>query len=143
MLLTDISEMAQADLNAVEQAVDHMFREIGLDVIFTQHFKNRILDNGSEARDTDVSAEEVYNAFAALKQTYGKTLMKAKHDPHEFVGVLKDISTKLNIPFAIDYDRIYKGLHKLNATTIMRKDKFVPNSIYDKVLPVKSKEIHK
>lgn len=153
MLLVDICEMATVDLNNVEHAIDQMFRDIGLDVIFSQHFKNRILDNGeigrkdsdanSAARDTNISAKELYNAFAALKQTYGKALLKAKHNKEEFIGVLKDMSTKLNIPFSIDYDKIYSGLHKLQASTIMRKGDFVPNSIYDKVLPVKSKELNK
>lgn len=148
MLLKQICELANTELTQVEAAVDHMFRELGLDVIFTQHFKNRILDQegegrvdhlpNSDARDTDVTAEQVYKAFSALKTTYGKQLMKAKHNPEQFVGVLKDISTKLNIPFTIDYDKIYSGLHKLYASTIMRKANFTPNSVYDKVLKVKS-----
>jgi CRISPR/Cas system CSM-associated protein Csm2 small subunit len=140
MLLKDIFEMSAPDLSNTENTVDAMFRDLGLDVIFTQHFKNRILDQGTEARDIDVSSEEIVNAFAALKAQYGKALMKAKHNKEEFVGILKDISTKLNIPFAIDYDKIYSGLHKLTATTLMRKQNFKPNSIYDKVLPVKSRE---
>lgn len=153
MLLKDIHEMATADLNNVEHAIDALFQQIGLDVIFSQHFKNRVLDNGesgrrdhlanSDARDTDISAQELYQAFAALKQTYGKALLKAKFNKEEFTGILKDISTKLNIPFVIDYDRVYSGLHKLQASTIMRKGNFAPNSVHDKVLPVKSKELNK
>lgn len=143
MLLKDINEMAMQDVDAAEREVDEMFRAIGLDVIFTQHFKNRIADNTPESRDTDVTEREIASAFSALKQQYGKQLLKAKFDKAQFQGLLKDISTKLNIPFAIDYDRVYSGLHKLYAKTIMRKDNFTPSSPYEKILPVKSKEIHK
>jgi hypothetical protein len=153
MLLEDICEMASADLSNVEHDIDQMFRDIGLDVIFTQHFKNRLLDAGqkdradhlpnSAARDTDVSSKELYAAFAALKSTYGKSLLKAKFNREEFTGILKDMTTKLNIPFVIDYDRVYSGLHKLTASTIMRKGDFKPNSIHDKVLPVKSQQLNK
>ena len=50
-----------------ELASDILFRDLVLDVQFSQHFKNRVLDNGSEARDTDVTAREIFRAFNALK----------------------------------------------------------------------------
>lgn len=132
-------EMPESDLQKAELAIDVMFRELGLDVQFSQHFKNRVLDNGSEARDTDVSAREVFRAFNALKVKYGERLMAASNNRKEFVAILKDMSTDLNIPFVIDYDRAYKGLHKLKATTLMRKRNFIPNRDGGEVLPVKTK----
>lgn len=139
MKLVDILlEMPPADLQKAELAIDIMFRDIGLDVQFSQHFKNRVLDDGSEARDTDVTAREIYKAFNALKIKYGERLMAASNNRKEFVAILKDMSTDLNIPFVIDYDRAYKGLHKLKATTLMRKRNFVPNRDGGEVLPVKT-----
>jgi len=139
MLIKDILlEMPPADLQKAELAIDVMFRDIGLDVEFTRHFKNRVLDDGSEARDTDVTARELFRAFNALKIQYGDQLLKARNDPKEFVAILKDASTNLNIPFVIDYDKIYNGLHKLTATTLMRKRNFVPNRQGGKILTVKT-----
>jgi len=137
MKLVDILlEMPPSDLQKAELAIDAMFRELGLDVQFTQHFKNRVLDNGSEARDTDVTGRELFKVFNALKIQYGDQLLKAKDNPKEFVAILKDASTNLNIPFVIDYNRVYRGLHKLTATTLMRKRNFVPNRDGGKILTV-------
>lgn len=137
MLLKDIVEMAQASMAPLEHAIDNMFRELGLDVYFSDHFKQRILDNGREARDTDVTPQEIFKAFNKLKVKYGQALFNARNNPEEFVGILKDISTNLNIPFTIDYNKIHNGLHKLTAITLMRKKNFVPNSSGGKILTVK------
>ena len=131
-----LNEMPESDLQRAELAIDNMFRQLGLDVQFAQHFKNRVLDNGSEARDTDVTAKEIFKAFNSLKIKYGQKLINAKHNKAEFVAILKDMSTNLNIPFVIDYDRAYNGLHKLKATTLMRKRNFVPNKDGGEILPV-------
>ena len=131
-----LNEMAQRDLQSLEHIVDDMFRQIGLDVYFTNHFRQRILDNGREARDTDVTPDEIYNAFKKMKMQYGSRLYDARTDPKEFIGILKDISTNLNIPFTIDYDKVHKGLHKLTAMTLMRKKHFVPNANGGRILTV-------
>lgn len=136
MLLKDIVEMAQSSMAPLENAIDNMFRELELDVYFSNHFKQRILDNGTEARDVDVSAQDIFKAFNKLKIKYGDALFNARRNPKEFVGILKDISTNLNIPFTIDYDKFNKRFHKLTAITLMKKRNFMPNARGGKVLTV-------
>ena len=135
MKLNDLFEMSDNDLDRAEQAIDSMFRELGLDIIFTKHFRERTIGDG--ARDADVTAKEVFSAFNKLKVRYGRELYAAKDNPEQFVGLLKDISTSINMPFSIDYDRVSKGLHNLRVVTVMRKKNFVPNSDGGKVLTVK------
>ena len=140
-------ELSHRDSVELERQLDKMFRNLGLDVEFSQHFLNRVLDpdeegrrdsdHNSAARDTDVTPEEVMNAFAEMKKKYGRELWHARKNPEEFTAVLKDISSSLNIQFSIDYDKVGKKLHQLNAITLMKKKHFTPTG-GDKLLKVRS-----
>lgn len=129
-----LNELSYSDSVDLERKLDQMFRSLGLDVEFSQHFLNRVLDpdekgrrdsdHNSAARDTDVTADEIVDAFSELKRKHGKRLYKARNNPREFVAVLKDVSSDLNIPFSIDYDRVKRKMHELKAITLMRKKNF-------------------
>ena len=129
-----LKEMSHSDAVSTENALDMLFADIGLDVEFSKHFLNRTLDDGqkgrndyhahSKSREKDITKEEIINVFSELKKHYGKKLYDARNDANEFVGVRKDATTHLNIPFSIDYDKVYNKMHKLTAITVMRKDNF-------------------
>ena len=135
-----ITEMPYAEIKHAEDDIDKLFRDIGLDVEFSKHFKDRISDDSYDSRDSDVTYNELFKAFKELKDKYGQYLINARQRPKEFIAILKDATTNLNIPFSIDYDKIYNGLHKLKAFTLMRKKNFVPNKTGEKILTIRTEK---
>lgn len=118
MRLNDLFEMSLIDLRGVELAIEQLFKDLRLDVIWTVHFKERILN-----REQQVTPEELFFAFKKLKNKYGKRLQQAKDNEERFVGILKDMAADLNIPFVVDFSRENTQNHKyhLKGITIMRK----------------------
>lgn len=148
MHIQQLLEMSNRELFSAEQQIDRLFRDIGLDVKFSRHAMNRMLDPDDPARrdydanqyarDTDVTQEELVAAFKEMKQKYGSQLLKARSNPEAFVGVLKDVATKLNLPFVIDYDIVRKRVHDLVVKTVMRKDNFKTDHSVGRDFPVNS-----
>lgn len=119
MKLKDLYEMSMQDLHDAEYVIEYLFKDLGLDVIWTTHFKDRI-----QGREADVTKFELAGAFQKMKEKYGERLKVARANHQQFVGVLKDLATELNIPFAIDFDHRnpLNNKYKLRGITIMRKD---------------------
>lgn len=121
-----LHEMSAQDLQDAERVIEYLFKDLKLDVVWTTHFKDRI-----QGREADVTKFELAGAFQKMKEKYGQRLTDARNSHQEFVGVLKDLATELNIPFAIDFDRrnSLNNKYKLRGITIMRKDpkRFVSN----------------
>lgn len=119
MKLQDLHEMSMQDLQDAERVIEYLFKHLNLDVVWTTHFKDRI-----QGRESDVTKFELAGAFQKMKEKYGERLLAARENHREFVGVLKDLATELNIPFAIDFDRknSLNNKYKLRGITIMRKD---------------------
>lgn len=131
-----VIEMSFANVVNLENQVTQLFNDIGLRVQFSKHFKDRVDNN--YGRESSVTEDEILKMFLQLKRRYGRQLFNAKNRPKEFIGLLKDASTNLNIPFSIDYDKVYNGLHKLNAITIMRKKNFQNDSFDNTVFQVRT-----
>lgn len=119
MKVKDLFEMSYQDLRDAEYVIEYLFKDLGLDVVWTTHFIDRI-----EGREADVSKEELIGTFKKMKEKYGPRLLAAKDRHNEFVGILKDLATDLNIPFAIDFNKRNPANNKyrLRGITIMRKD---------------------
>lgn len=129
-----LSEMSAKDLKKAETEIDTVYRLGDADVEFTRHFMNRVLDHGEhgrfeyddnqQARDTDVTPDELIKMFKKFWSEKGKLLaFQMKRDPKNFEFVLKDVSTSLNIPIAISYDQGRK-IVRLDCKTLMRKNSF-------------------
>lgn len=114
-----LCEMSARDLQDATYAIEYLFKDLKLDVVWSNHFKQRVLQD----REVAVQRTDVINAFSKLKAKYGDRLVKAQRDHTMFTAVLKDMSTELNIPFSIHFDREdpYKHEYKLHIITIMRK----------------------
>ena len=109
------------ELKALEEYADYLFSKLGVSVVFTKHFKERI----NEIR----SGKEI--TYDDMVELFKKAYRDAGHEiaslPLETEAVLKDKLSKLNIPFKIQDDPRGKD-HDLVLKTIMRKEKFVtPN----------------
>jgi hypothetical protein len=102
-----------------EQFVDKLFSRFGIDFDFSTHFIERMSD---ERNDPCINIMELGAIFKKIYDTKVKgdeRLSKFK----DTEAVVKDLQTKLNIPFVIRYDRKNDELN-IKAKTIMRKDNF-------------------
>lgn len=98
-----------AELNLLHNKLQEIFKDLGLNVQFSQHFVERLL-----GREQKVQAREIVSAFGKLKTKYRAKLEQAK-ETGDFEGIIKDFGRELNIVFAIDDPN-------LEAITVMRKD---------------------
>ena len=98
-----------AEVQELENQLDQLMYPVGLDVTFTRHFMERLL-----GREKPVTVMEIVEAFYKLKKRYKKRLLQAKKTG-DYEAVLKDLSSDLNIVFAIHGDEMVN-------VTIKRKD---------------------
>lgn len=119
MKLKELYEMSYQDLRYAEQIIDRLFHDLGIDVEWSTHFVDRL-----EGREQDVTREELVLAFKKLREKYSRRLLSAKDRQREFVAVLKDMASDLNIPFSIDYNKVNPENNKyvMRGITIMRKN---------------------
>jgi hypothetical protein len=111
-------------LKDLESYADGLFNELGLDVVFTKHFKDRVNDirNGKPI------------TYGELKALFLKAYLRAGEQiselPVETEAVLKDLSSNLNAPFKIqdapeDSDHTE---HDMVMKTIMKKERFMSSN---------------
>lgn len=125
-------EVTQKELDILEMYIDKVFNKVGIDVEFTRHFLDRVND---ERNRTQITIKELGQLFAKEYKRWGKPIAQLGPDAE---AVMKDISTDINIPFALNWDR-EKNQLELVAKTVMRKKNFkTPNREF----PVESVEEH-
>ena len=118
--------ITKAQLDALENVVDRVFANIGIDVEFTRHFLDRVND---ERNRKQITIRELGELFAKEYRRWGREIAKM---PVDTQAVMKDLSSELNIPFVLNPDGKETDLV---AKTVMRKKNFrTPN----KTLPVES-----
>ena len=111
--------VTQSQLNALENVLDRVFGNVGIDVEFTRHFLDRVND----ARNVKpISIKELGMLFKKEFVKYGKPIAQLGPDAE---AVMKDLSSDINIPFALNWNG--EEL-ELIAKTVMRKKNFAtPN----------------
>ena len=119
-------DVTQPQLNALEKAVDNVFRRIGIDVEFTRHFLDRAND---ERNGKPITIRELGRLFAKEYKRWGKPIAQMGPDTE---AVMKDLESDINIPFALRWNG--KEL-ELIAKTVMRKKNF---STSNKQFPVEN-----
>tara|TARA_B100000424_G_scaffold267307_1_gene259888 strand:- start:5921 stop:8917 length:2997 start_codon:yes stop_codon:yes gene_type:complete len=107
--------VSATQLSQVETYLDKLWGKVGIDVEFTRHFMDRAND---KRNDKPINSAEVLRIFKQTYKKYGKQIPKLGDDAQ---AVLKDMSTDVNVPFALHWNG--KEL-ELRAKTIMRKKDF-------------------
>lgn len=112
--------LSWGDLKEIERYADSLFARLGLDVVFTRHFKDRINDarNGRP-----ITYSELENLFL---KAYLKAGQEISQLPSETEAVLKDLSSNLNAPFKIQdspEDAVGPD-HEMVMKTVMKKPDF-------------------
>lgn len=117
-------ELTNQQLDALEDYADRLFKGLGIDVVFTKHFKDRINDaRGGKA----ITYQEVQQLFI---KAYNKAGQEISNLPDETEAVLKDISSNLNAPFKIKEDPSSKSETDTDMVmkTIMKKSNFLSSN---------------
>jgi hypothetical protein len=105
------------ELDLVEDYADKLFKELGLDVEFSKHFRERVND---PRNSKPITPAELIGLF---KRAYSKSGKEISEMPPSAEAVIQDMRTDLNTPFVIEYDT-RTGELDLVMKTIMRKKGF-------------------
>jgi len=119
-------EFTQEQMSLVEDYADKLFSELGLDVEFSKHFRERLNDPRNQK---PITAAELIGLF---KRTYQKSGRRISEMPPSAEAVIKDMRTDINTPFIIEYDR-KNGELDLVLKTIMRKKNFMTTN---EIIPI-------
>ena len=113
-------EVTYSELNYAEDIIDALWNKLGIDVKFSKHFIDRVNDSRN---GKPINIDEIVAMFKKEYAEYGQVI-KQLSDEDE--AVMKDLFSKLNLPFAINDKR--NGDKELVAKTIMRKPVFHTSS---------------
>ena len=113
--------LSQDQMAEVEKYADKLFKELGLDVEFSKHFRERLND---PRNNKPITSAELIGMF---KRAYQKSGKKISEMPPNAEAVLQDMRTDINTPFVIEYDK-KSGELDLVLKTIMRKKNFTTTS---------------
>jgi hypothetical protein len=104
-------------LNDIEKFLDGVFKSVKIDIEFTKHFFERV---NNKRNKKSITREELINLYMAEFEKYKDEFIKYKDN---FEAVLNDISTDINIPFVLKWNK-KTDMVELVAKTIMRKKDF-------------------
>jgi hypothetical protein len=110
-------EISQSDLSQLERFADKLFAKVGIDIEFTKHFLDRVND---ERNKKQITMSELTRLFKQEFKRWGKPIAQMGPDAE---AVMKDLSTDINMPFALKWDRENQELD-LVAKSVMRKPNF-------------------
>jgi hypothetical protein len=117
--------ISSSELDLLEDYADRLFKELGLDVEFSRHFRERVNDPRNRQ---PITAQELIGLF---KRAYEKSGKRISEMPPNAEAVLQDMRTDLNTPFVIEFDH-RNGELDLVLKTIMRKRDFMTTN--DKII---------
>ena len=127
-----IFEMSTADIDGATRFIKQKFYTIDIIVNFTKHFGDRLEDGATDKEGTkrdNISVEEMIDTFAKL-YSHHKRIFKEAHDYNdeikrgEFEGVIRNVMKKINVPFALEFNKS-KGKYVMTCKTIMKRDDFI------------------
>lgn len=121
-----VEELSRSDVDGIERFADKLYKKLGIDVTFTKHFMDRVND---ERNGKPISGAELVRLFKKEYERWGKDVAQMGPDVE---GTFKDLTTDINLPFVLRWDRDEEELD-LIAKTVMRKKNF---KTWNKEFPV-------
>jgi hypothetical protein len=110
-------DLSQADVDSIARFADKLYKKLGIDITFTKHFMDRVND---ERNGKPISGAELVRLFKKEYERWGKDVAQMGPDME---GTFKDLTTDINLPFVLRWDRDEEELD-LVAKTVMRKKNF-------------------
>ena len=116
------SPVTWSELSELRNHMDELWKKFGVDITFTNHFFDRVNDPRNRKQ---ITIGELSKLFSETYTKHGHNIsMKVKPgSDNEFEAVITDLSTKVNLPFVLEWDRKSRQL-RLVAKTVMRKNDF-------------------
>jgi len=123
------AQISKTELQRLEQYADALFFRFGIDIDFKtmlkdSHFYQRLNDPRNKP---EIAADEIRQLFKKVSQKYGEALSKINAGAE---GVLKDMSSDINIPFIIKWNKQKKELDLVPKTVMRKKDFYTSDPIY-------------
>lgn len=112
------------DIQQLEQFADRIFANVGIDVEFTKHFKDRV---NSERNAKPIVPAELTRLFKQERKRYGKPIAQMGPDSE---AVMRDLQTDINVPFALVFDKNNNELDLIAKTVMRKKDFDTPNRVF-------------
>ena len=114
--------ITEHELQHIERYLDYVWKHLGIEFEFTKHFFDRVNDSRNRKQ---ITAQELVKIFTEAYKRYGKMISgKVTPDTEKgFDTVLTDLSTKVNSPVIVVWDKQAKEL-KMVAKTVMRVNHF-------------------
>jgi len=109
--------VTNAELRKLETLLDQLFDKIGVDIVFTRHFMDRVND---VRNSREIEIEELRDIFLKAYRKYSTYFPKMRPD---IEAVLTDLQSQLNIPFVMKWDK-RNSEFDLVSKTVMRKKNF-------------------
>jgi len=114
----DDEEITPQQLEDFRKLLDAIWRKIGITISFSRHFRERL----NERR---ITIGEVKKIYAELYKKHGDYIRNInKQTRLEVESVVRDLSTDINIPIAVRFNR--RGDLELQGITAMKKKNFLP-----------------
>ena len=119
-----LMSVTAVDIQQLEQFADRIFANVGIDVEFTKHFKDRV---NSERNAKPIVPAELTRLFKQERKRYGKPIAQMGPDSE---AVMRDLQTDINVPFALTYDKDNDELDLIAKTVMRKKDFSTPNRVF-------------
>lgn len=116
-----MEKLTRSDLYTIEDFADRLLSKWGVDVEFTRHFLDRVND---ERNGEDIRMSELKSIFQKMND---KHVIDNVTDDVDIEAVLRDIQSKINMPFVIDLvynNRTKRKEFVVTFKTVMRKKDF-------------------
>lgn len=123
------------DIQTLDTELDDKYRSIPLDIHFSKHFADQVNLLRNKKPITPIELQALFNK---IYSEYGTQFKNLSIDAQ---GILRDLSTNINVPFYIAKNPKSNKLNliptkRLVAATVMRNPDFIPNNSKDVVYPV-------
>ena len=119
-----LMSVTAVDIQQLEQFADRIFANVGIDVEFTKHFKDRV---NSERNAKPIVPAELTRLFKQERKRYGKPIAQMGPDSE---AVMRDLQTDINVPFALVLDKENDELDLIAKTVMRKKDFDTPNRVF-------------
>ncbi len=120
----ELMSVTAVDIQQLEQFADRIFANVGIDVEFTKHFKDRV---NSERNAKPIVPAALTRLFKQERKRYGKPIAQMGPDSE---AVMRDLQTDINVPFALTYDKDNDELDLIAKTIMRKKDFSTPNRVF-------------
>lgn len=116
---TENDEISEAEFKKIERFLDSLFSSLNVDIAFTKHFKERVNDERNKKQITQC---ELVSIYTEVYKKFGRKISKTG-GAGDIEKIIKSLSTSINIPVIMKYDRQKKEVVMV-AKTAMRKKAF-------------------